>query len=231
MTILTFVIYHFFFALLCRYQMTKRFSEFFKRFHFFSFLVVAAIGDNLQYMSFRCFSQIYQLFPLGRSQLIAISVAYISLFVVILYAASAYFVLPSFLARERGQLTEGFKFHFKTIIFLTGVSLLKVCTGMAHSLLYDTNYLQIVTLLLIQILLFCLFIYVRPFYEHKSLFYCHFAESGARVAMHVVLAIETFAKYLKMGDLFLYQKVNIIIIKGIVSLSLLDIILSNIVGT
>lgn len=49
--------------------------------------------------------------------------------------------------------------------------------------------------------------------------------------MHVVLAIETFAKYLKMGDLFLYQKVNIIIIKGIVSLSLLDIILSNIVGT
>jgi hypothetical protein len=215
-------------VLLRRFRLTKKLSSLFKSFHWFGFLMIAVIGENLQFLSFRCFSQVYQLLPLGKSQLIAIVLAYICLFFVVFYSACSYLILPSFYVKYREIITEGFKPHFKTYVYLTGTSLLKVCAGMAHSLLYDKNFVQIVVLLLIQFQLLFFLLFVRSIYSHRSLYYCHLLEGFVRVTLHIILAIEVFNQNLNNSTFILFEEINLMLIEIIFALSLFDLIISNI---
>lgn len=229
MTIATFVIFHCLFVLLRRFRLTKKLSSLFKRFHWFGFLTIAIIGDNIQYMSFRCFSQAYQLLPLGKSQLFTITLAYISFFLILSYSACSYFLLPSFFAKQQGAMTEGYKSHFKTAIYFTGVSLLKICAGVAHSLLYKISFAQIVMLLFIQIMLFCLLMYARSLYSHKSLFFCHLFESIVRIVLHFILAIEVYKSKYKNFNKHEFSDITLVLVGVIFGFCVIDLILSNII--
>jgi hypothetical protein len=91
------------------FEITKKISKLFVRFNWFGFLFVSIIGDNIQYISFRGFSQLFQLLPIDKTQLFTIVVSYLSLFCVVFYSASAYFILPVVMARNGDMMLEGFR--------------------------------------------------------------------------------------------------------------------------
>jgi hypothetical protein len=69
-----------------------------------SFLWVVVIGENLQYLSFRCFSQMFEL-RVSPGMLLNLILMYLVLFVLVFYALTCYFLLPLF-AKSENCLNE-----------------------------------------------------------------------------------------------------------------------------
>jgi hypothetical protein len=173
----------FVYLLLSRFKRTKKIASLFKRFSWFGFLFTTIIGDNIQYFSFRCFSQLYQLMPLGSSQTLTIIISYLILFLVVFFASSSYLILPIFLPKNSVFLIEGYKSLFKTATYLISLSLLKMVSGYVHSALYKDNLHQISYLLAIQVLIFTLLIKNYSIYHFKSIFACTMIQNIFRVLL------------------------------------------------
>lgn len=213
-----------------RYRVTRKISKLLFRFSWFGFLSVSLVGDNLQYLSFRCFSQIYQLLPLGPSQLASIVMSYITLFFVVFYSASAYYILPVFLMKKSKLLIEGYHRQFRTASYLNCLCMIRVVSGMIHSTLYQDSLTQITMLFAIQSILLGLLLYCRTLYLHKSLFTCHLMEAIFRAVLHVVLIIEVARKEIMRSGPKSLSNFSGALVEYILVCSLVDILLSNTLG-
>jgi hypothetical protein len=160
-------------VLLNLFRITRKVSQIFARFNWFGFLTVTIVGDNIQYMSFRCFSQLYQPLPSGSTQIATIVTSYLSLFFVVIYATCAYFLLPTLFTKHSNMLLEGYRYRMKTIVYLTLICTLKVCAGFIHSALCNDSSTQIISLLSLQSLFLVLLIDGQSLYLCKSIFICH----------------------------------------------------------
>jgi hypothetical protein len=188
-TIITFIIIYFLHALLSKFEVTKKIAVFIKRFSWFGSIFTSILGNNLQYLSFRCFSQLYQPLPLGLNQTITIITAHVTLFLVIFFASSSYLILPSFFPINSTMLLEGYRRFYKTGFYLIILNLLKVLSGYIHSALYKDNLSQILYLLIIQIFIFLLLLKNHSIFLLKSVFTCNLIQSIFRLLLHLVLCL------------------------------------------
>lgn len=137
--------------------------------------MVSLLGENLQYLSFKCFSQLFEL-KAGNTMLLNIVASYFLLFLIIFYAVSSYFMIPLF-GKCRHLLLEGKKVSLQTVLYFTTLAILKVFNGMVHSLLYGSDLTQSGCLLAVQLFILVILILNRRIYERKVLFVCHLSQA------------------------------------------------------
>lgn len=171
-------------------------ADLIQRFKWMGFLLVSLLGENLQYLSFRCFSQLFEL-KAGRGMALNIVTCYSLLFVVVFYAASSYFLIPSF-SKSHGMLLEGFSVSLRTVFYMVTLGVLKVFNGMVHSLLYGNELAQTGCLLVVQLFLLVILVVNRRIYSRKMLFVCHLAETTLRTIIHFILIFETLVDVLEL---------------------------------
>jgi hypothetical protein len=92
----TFAMLHLVFRGLNSCNRTRGAANFIRKFSLWSFLLVSLMGENVQYFSFRCFSQVYELGVREKGLLVNLLVNYMVLFLVILYAVGSFYFLPYF---------------------------------------------------------------------------------------------------------------------------------------
>lgn len=165
------------------------------RFEFPCFLLVNIIGENVQYLSFRCFSQTYQLIPIGNTIVtyINLSVCFTVLFVVVFWSVAGYLILSEHLDKHRHLLFEGFTPSKKIVFYLSIVLILRVVNGAIHSLLYSNKILQISLLSAVQLVLISMTNINRRSYLTKTLFTMDIVDGVLRLALHSVLLLEVLA--------------------------------------
>lgn len=115
----------------------------------FSYLFYSLLGDNIQYLSFRCFQQLRFLVPRATIEAVSIVLAIIVLFGVIFCAFALYFLIWS-LDRAAFRIEE-MKYSIKSYVLLTLILASRALTGFVHSYLDHKQY-QIVGLLTISLL-------------------------------------------------------------------------------
>lgn len=91
----TFAIGNLLYKIFIKFHITRGVAAIFHRFKFRSYLLVVFIGENLQYFTFRCFTQLYEL-KSDRRMLLNLIITYTVLFIVCFYAVSCYFMIPYF---------------------------------------------------------------------------------------------------------------------------------------
>jgi hypothetical protein len=131
------------------YRIAKRFSclRFFIarliKFSMLSFLWVVVIGENLQYLSFRCFSQMFEL-RVSPGMLLNLILMYLVLFILVFYALTCYFLLPLFAKSENclNEMLDGLIVKPMSILYMTAINVQKILNGMMHSLLDRYEIIQ-----------------------------------------------------------------------------------------
>lgn len=197
------------------------------RFSWFGFIIVSIIGDNIQYLSFRCFSQLYQLLPLGKTQFATILTAYVTLFLVVFYSASAYIMLPIIIEKNSKLFFEGFRKGLKMQKYFICTCLLKICMGYVHSVLCSDGLAQIMCLLLIQVFQLVLLIDCHSAYLSKCLLTFHIIESIFRTILHLLLLIELYGGTLLIENINTFEDLTGNFINYIFVMCIADILISN----
>lgn len=83
------------FRILIRWRWTVKFTGLVERFGMLGMIWVSLVGENIQYFSFRCFSQLYEL-KSDEKMLFNIVVTYVVLFVIVFYAVASHLMLPHY---------------------------------------------------------------------------------------------------------------------------------------
>lgn len=136
-SILSFGGFYLVFKLLVSFEFTNRFSHSLIKFKWPVFLLVNLIGENVQYLSFRCFSQTYQVSAGNRLEILNLFCCYVALFVVVFYASS-WFVLFGTLPKQAKEVVcEGFRCSLRTAAHFSALSSIRVFTGFMHSKFAD----------------------------------------------------------------------------------------------
>lgn len=162
-----------------------------RKFKWFGFLAVGIAGENVQYLSFRCFSQLFQT-ETGHRNVLNLLLAFTVLFLVTFYAAGSLLFLPALLRRHSALLIEGFSRSIRTAHYLTLVLLVRLAMGAVHSLLYETSRLQIAVLLGLQALLLGLALFYRRVFLRKSLLAIYIMECVLRIMVHAFLCLNVW---------------------------------------
>lgn len=166
----------------------------------------------MQYLTFRCLSQLYQLVPNG-DWLVAytnLAVCYTVFFVVVVWSVCGYAMLNSHLRKSRHLLFEGFAPSGRSVAHFTGITMLRVVSGAAHGLLYSHKVLQISILLGAQIAIFTLLVVNRKQYHSKTKFVGNIVEGITRMLLNAFLALELYYVVLK-NDMELKYGAGIIV--------------------
>lgn len=158
------------------------------RFEWCGFLVVSLIGENTQYLSFRCFSQLYE--PNSQAGLV---VAYLVLFLLTCYGVGAFLLLPITFRQHSELLLEGYHNRLRISAHLTLLQTVRFAMGFVHSLLFRDHWAQIGVLLLCHSAILGTVVSSRDLYKRKSLFLANLLDAGLKVLLHLLLACEVVA--------------------------------------
>lgn len=154
-----------------RYPILNKIAKIFRRFRWKSFILNSLIGENLQYLSFRCFSQTFDVMVHGQLEYFCLICSYLMLFTILFYAIYSNFAPVSFTKLKRKYFFDGYIYGPQTIFHLTTFCLLRVFNGAIHSRLSGLS--QVGILLTVQVFIFCLIIYNRHVYEKKITYTCN----------------------------------------------------------
>ena len=127
-------------------------NELFKRYNYIGMFFVDLIGGNIQYMTFRCAQQLFQVVPLGPMYYINISVCYLILFIIVVYSVVSIIIFKAFYTRLSREfiIEELFGSYWQVRLILT--NLLKMLSGFTHAYFYHNHLIQSILLLLIWVI-------------------------------------------------------------------------------
>lgn len=154
-----------------KHIIAKTIAKLLKRFMWVSFLTMTLIGDNLQYFSFKCFAQMYELSARLPVEFFGLVLTYTVLFVVVFYAVSSGLLVMGYHSEERELVCENFNYSFGAGIHLTLIGIIRVFNGVVHSRMDE--FTRILTLLTVRIVQLCLIIKNRSYYTKKIVLLCH----------------------------------------------------------
>lgn len=187
LSLLGFLLLHLLHRALRRFECTARLSRVLIRFRWFGFLFVSLIGEHVQFLSFRCFSQTYELLPRSAIELLNLVLCYTVLFVVVFYAVASLFVLAECVRPGRRHLVLGMKYTLRTFMHVTTLAVVRFFSGAINSLLHGESVIQAGILLALQVLFVSLTLSNCRIYKQKILWAFHLCEGGLRIALQVLL--------------------------------------------
>lgn len=160
-----------------------------RKFTNFSFLIISLLGEQVQSLSFKCFSQFYDLRTGSNyiSDCINLVVSHTVLFLCLIYAVGSAWVLPVLAPRHRKMLYDGFHIKLKTAAGQTILLLTRFVGGYTHSLLYERPQTQIAILLLLQLAGCIVICVLRNCYTRKTTFVCHLLQFIFRTVLYLQL--------------------------------------------
>lgn len=226
---LCFAGFHLLFRMLKAMKYTKCLSNVFIKFRWISFIVVSLIGENLQYLSFRCFSQTFQLEAQSKTDVLNMVCCYTVLFIVLFYASAWFFILFRFPKAARTVVCDGFKVSVRTAVHSTCLYTLRVFTGAIHSRFSEHGTIQIAILTTVQIIILLLVILNRSIYKSKTYLACHVCEAIFRILLHISIFAELVFGYNKFEMLIqdAFDKNSETLFEIICFFCVIDIMISN----
>lgn len=124
--------------------------EFLAPYSTFSTLFILLFGDNIQYLSFRCFQQLRFIVPNSMLEWVSITMALTVLFIVVISSVSLYPLIWKF---DRNFHMETIKSLSSSFLLLTIHLVLRASAGFVHAYL-DNPHSQATTLFLINSTIF-----------------------------------------------------------------------------
>lgn len=225
--VLGFLLFHYLHLLMGRVRRLQNPAKLLCRFQWNGMLVVALFGENIQYLSFRCFSQLYQRGIAAPSGLLNLAVTYSVLFLALLYAAASCALLPllSRHAASRKLLAEGFAGGAGTTLHLTALSLFKFLAGFAHGMLFWEPEQQVGLLLAMHAAILLLILLDRGLYTRRTILALDIWDRVLRVLLHVLLLVQ-----LKIGVQPILEEVVASFLEVLLFVGLAALLLDNLVA-
>lgn len=117
-------------------------TNLFKSYNYFLMILVDQVGSNVQYFSFRAFSQFYQLVPLGPTYYANVAICYSVLFVVLLYSVASPLLFAAVYSRASFEYILFDLFGQSWVVLFAVSNLLKMFTGFVHAYFYYAPMVQ-----------------------------------------------------------------------------------------
>lgn len=146
-TILTFIIMSFIHLLVNKY--TKNYLL--KNYSYLGMVFVSIIGSNIQYLSFRCFSQLYQMVPVGIGYNLNLVFCYIVLLLIIIYSVTGVVLFKTVYNKANFEYILEDLFGQEWLSWFVISNLSKMLTGFIHAYFYYNSFVQTLLLTIVYI--------------------------------------------------------------------------------
>jgi hypothetical protein len=122
------------------------FKRFLIRFTVKATVLVSIFGDNVQYLSFRCFSQLYDISINPQAKIFStlnLTMSYIVLICTLAFVCVFYVLLKYIENKQAYVFAEGFKRCNRGYFYLAQMNAMRFLLGALHAILYLNSSLQI----------------------------------------------------------------------------------------
>lgn len=138
----------FFFLFFCVHWSINKFvkNNFFKNYKYFGMIMVDQVGSNIQYFTFRVFSQLSQLVVFGPMYYINLSISYFVLLVVLIYSVSSSVVFTNVYTSTRFNYILSDLFGQSWVVWFNVSNIIKMFTGFVHAYFYHSPLVQTILL-------------------------------------------------------------------------------------
>lgn len=184
-----------------RRTQSQRLKDILVKFACFSFLVLSLLSENIQFFSFRGFSQLYGRSLIGSQTVVFnlnLVISYTMVFVSLAYAVAAPWLFVWLNTSEISKaIYDDFRVARRTCLCLSVYMLSRFFTGAMHAMLYDQPELQIVLLTTVQVINIFIVYILRKQFRKKTHLAIRATENVLRIALHAILTFEVFFDHIK----------------------------------
>lgn len=196
-------------------------------------LLTCLVGENVQYLSFRCFSQLLSTevvsAPSPAYHYFNLTLTYVVLFFLLVFACSFYPLLSCFNRKVLNLLSDNTKHNVCVESWLGWTCFIRLTSGAVHALLYNYSSLQICCLLSLSCLEVASLALARNQFTKASVFWPRFFSKILKIVIQCLLLVEIHIDISEASN----DQIGILtlnLLLGILTLEALEIMLNYMIG-